>query len=247
MLKKFLLMTTGGIAVTILLILWEMWQTGNRLKSGIEAFLSAPQPTPVINSRNAIVRQIKETSELTTSVFVTETVVPTFQERKIGNVVLGTTKLLYIARGEVKAGINLRDLTAEAVKVRNDTIEIYLPAPTILDNKIDVDRSSVYHYDRGFLGLGPDVAPQLQTLTQRKTLEKIVASACREGILERANERAQLAITQILTASAKESIKVITTPPSSSTCKVISSKFKVRREVPPERLYFKNVVKNRCC
>ncbi|MFN9672445.1 MAG: DUF4230 domain-containing protein [Microcystis sp.] len=56
----------------------------------------------------------------------------------------------------------------------------------------------VYDYDRGFLGLGPDVAPQLQTLAQQETLEKILATACQKGILQEANQKAVLALTQLL-------------------------------------------------
>jgi hypothetical protein len=58
------------------------------------------------------------------------------------------------------------------VQVTNNTIQLRLPPPRILDSKIDVNRSSVYDYNRGFLGLGPDVGPQLQTLAQRETLKK---------------------------------------------------------------------------
>lgn len=72
----------------------------------------------------------------------------------------------------------------------------------------------MYNYDRGFLSLVPDVAPQLQTLAQRQTLEKIVSTACTEGLLEEANDRAKLAITQLLTTAGYEKIEVTATPPA---------------------------------
>jgi hypothetical protein len=62
-----------------------------------------------------------------------------------------------------------------------------------------VNRSSVYDYDRGFLGLGPDTAPQLQSLAQQETLKKIQEAACKGNLLAQANDRAQLVVEKLLT------------------------------------------------
>jgi hypothetical protein len=57
-----------------------------------------------------------------------------------------------------------------------------------------VQRSRIYQYDWGFLNLGPDTAPELQSLAQRQTLAKITAYTCEQGILDEANERAETAV-----------------------------------------------------
>ena len=147
-----------------------------------------------------------------------ETIIPASAERKLGEFPIATTKLLYIARGEVRAGIDLSQLTESDIKVNNNNIQINLPAPKILDSKIDVNRSSVYDYDRGFLNLGPDVAPQLQTLAQRKTLTKIIDTACEQGILEIANQRAETAISQLLIGTDNKQIEIKITTPSDNSC-----------------------------
>ncbi|MGK7875005.1 MAG: DUF4230 domain-containing protein [Xenococcaceae cyanobacterium] len=219
LLKSFLLMTTGGIALMTLIILVGIWRTGSRFFAGIEELFNAPPSIPQVDVPTLIVQQVSGVSELTTAAFVMETVVPTSQDSKLGSVVVATTKLLYIAHGEVRAGIDLNNLTADDVKVQNNNVQIHLPPPQILDSKIDVNRSRVYDYDRGFLSLGPDVAPQLQTLAQRQTLQKIVATACTEGLLEQANHRAKLAITQLLTTAGYERVEVTTTLPSPQACK----------------------------
>jgi hypothetical protein len=213
LLKNFVLMTTGGLALVILLIFVGIWQTGYRLMAGIEAFFNAPPATPKVDASYLIINQIRGISELTTAVFVMEAVVPTSQDNKLGNLVIGTTKLLYIAHGEVRAGIDLSRLMPDDLTIDNKTVRIHLPSPRILDSKIDVDRSRVYDYDRGFLGLGPDVAPQLQTLAQQETLESIRKTACEQGVLETANNRAKLAIAQLLTTAGYERIDIVTTPP----------------------------------
>jgi hypothetical protein len=218
LLKNLLLVTTSGVVVIMLLFLVGIWRTGNRLMGGMEAMFNSPSPSPKVDVPTLIVRQIRGASELTTAVFTMEAVVPTSQDRKIGQVVVGTTKLLYIAHGKVRAGVNLSALEADDVKVADEVIQIRLPPPKILDSKIDVNRSRVYDYDQGFLGLGPDVAPQLQTLAERKTLEKIVETACTNGVLERANQRAKLTVTELLTTAGYKNVEVKMTSPPSHAC-----------------------------
>jgi hypothetical protein len=148
-----------------------------------------------------------------------EAVVPTRQDRKLAGYKVGTTTLLYIAYGEVRAGVDLKDVKADDVKIVNDTIQLQLPPPRILDSKIDVNRSTVYDYDRGFLGLGPDVAPQLQTLAQQETLKRIVAAACRENLLEQANDRAQLVVEKLLNTAGYKTIAVKTQSAPPGICR----------------------------
>ena len=214
--NTILLTTQGGIALIILLLFLGIWRSGGKLISSIESFF-APS-VPKIDVSSVLLTQIRGVSELTTAVFMMEAVVPTSADRKLGEVVVATTKLLYIAQGEVRAGIDLSRLTPENITVENDGIEIKLPPPEILDRKIDVDRSQVYDYDRGFLGLGPDVAPQLQTLAQQETLAKIVTNACARGILKEANERSKIALTQLLTTAGYQKIEIKTTDPSDAGC-----------------------------
>lgn len=211
--KGLTLFGNTGITIITCLILFGVWQIGDRLFQTINSFF-APSKAKV-EIPTLIVNQIREASELTTTIFVTQAVVPTSGDRKLGKIVLATTKLLYIANGEVRAGVDLGELTAENIKVNNNQIEIQLPPPKILDRKIDVNQSQVYDYNRGFLGLGPDIAPELQTLAQRETLLKITETACNQGILLEANEKAVLTITKFLNISGYNNVKVITTPSES--------------------------------
>jgi hypothetical protein len=164
-----------------------------------------------------VVQQVRGASELTTAVYTMESVVPTSRERTLGGYVIGKTTLLYIAHGEVRAGVDLATLRPEDVQIAGTTATLRLPPPKILDSKIDVNRSKVYDYDRGFMGLGPDVAPELQELAQRETLSKIVEAACTDGVLQAANDRAKLAVSQLLTTAGYTQFMVTTQPPT-ETC-----------------------------
>lgn len=216
--KYLIFWGTGSISIILTLFFIGVWQTSDRLLTKVEQFL---QPQPVksqIDIPTLVVQQIQEIEELTTTVYTMEATVPATAERKLGDFVIGTTKLLYVGHGEVKAGIDLSKITTQDITVNHNTIEVTLPPPQILDSKIDVNNSYVYNYDRGFLNLGPDVAPSLQTLAQQKTLAKIVSSACHEGILNTANSKAKVTISQLLSHAGYSKIKINTTALPSETC-----------------------------
>jgi Protein of unknown function (DUF4230) len=199
--RNLSLLATGSATLIALFLLTGVWRSGTGFFTELYALFDKPQPNPKVDLRSMVVQQVRNASELTTAVYTMETVVPASRDRTVGGYVVGTTTLLYIAYGEVRAGVDLSTLQETDVQINGDSITLRLPPPRILDSKIDVNRSKVYDYDRGFMGLGPDVAPELQELAQRKTLEKIVESACTGGILQQANDRAKLAIGQLLTAT----------------------------------------------
>lgn len=210
--QKFLLLGFGSINLVILLILLGIWRTSDRAMSFLGNLFVRSPVVPQVETYTPILQRIKNIQELTTTVQIMETIVPTSADRKFGEFSLATTRLLYIARGEIRAGVDLSELKDTDIKVNNQIIEIDLPPAKILDSKIDVNYSRVYDYDRGFLNLGPDVAPQLQTLAQRKTLTKIVNTACNEGILNNANLKAQKTIAQLLKVSGYAQVKVNISP-----------------------------------
>lgn len=215
------LIATGGAVAAGALLLVGAWHSSSNFFGYVSSLVNQPQPEPKVDMRSTVVQQIRNASELTTAVYAMETVVPTKRDRTIGGYVIGTTTLLYIAYGEVRAGVDLSTLQASDLQITGDQLSLRLPPPKILDSKIDVTRSRVYDYDRGFLGLGPDAASELQDLAQRKTLERIVSGACTGGLLQTASDRAKLVISQLLTTSGYKSISVETQPPLPGTCPVV--------------------------
>lgn len=206
------LVLIGGALLGVALMMLGLWQQGGRFFDTMGSLFDQPQPTPVVDIKSVVVRQIRGASELTTTVYGMETVAEASQDRALGGFVVGSTKLLYIAFGEVRAGVDLSQIGPEDVEVISDTIAIRLPPPIILDSKIDVTRSRVYDYDRGFLNLGPE-AMGLQTEAEQQALAQIVASACAAGVLDEANEKAQVALTQLLSISGYRQITIVPQPP----------------------------------
>jgi len=206
--KYIFLLSAAGLFGVAMVLMIATWRTG----SNIWTRLTAPQPEAEVETRSVLVQQIRGASELTTAVFAMESVVPTRRDRTVAGYTVGTTTLLYIAYGEVRAGVDLSDLRPSDIQIEGDRITVTLPAPEILDSKIDVTRSTVYDYDRGFLSLGPDAAPELQQLAQTETLNKIVETACQENLLQEASTRAELTVTQLLTTAGYDEVTVRSRP-----------------------------------
>lgn len=212
------LMVTGGMVAAALLMGVGLWRSGSQFLEGIRIAFSQPQPEPQVDVRSLIIQQVRGASELTTAIFAMEAVVPTSRDRTIAGYTVGKTTLLYIAYGEVRAGIDLTQLQPQDVELLGDTLRLRLPPPQVLDSKIDVNRSQVYDYDRGLLGLGPDAATQLQEAAQRQALARIVSAACDRGILTEANRRAEAAVGQFLGIAGYRQFQIETQTPPAETC-----------------------------
>ncbi len=195
------------------------WRSGDRFLEGVRIMLTPATAEPQVDVRSVIVQQLRGASELTTAIFAMEAVVPTKSDRTLAGYVIGSTNLLYIAYGEVRAGVDLSQITADMVQVNGESsIQITLPPPQILDSKIDLSKSNVFDYSRGFLGLGPDTAPELQEKAQQEALVKIEEAACQENLLAEANRRAEVTVGQLLSTAGFETVTVTTQSPTNSAC-----------------------------
>jgi DNA-binding transcriptional regulator YiaG len=82
------------------------WAYGDRAKTFEQhpgRFLPA-DPVEEVDVQTVVVQQIRGASELTTAIFTMEAVVPTTSSRTVANWEVGKTTLVYIAKGEVRAG-----------------------------------------------------------------------------------------------------------------------------------------------
>ncbi len=204
-------MATGGIGMLMVVIGIGVWRGGDRFIATLGGLLQPAGPSNTqVDVKSIVVQQVRDASELTTAVFTMQAVVPTSQNATVGGIVVGKTKLLYIAQGEVQAGVDLSQLTTDNVQVTEGTIRITLPPPKVLNSKIDVTRSSVYDYDRGLFSLGPDAATDLQSLAQKEALKQITAAAYTNGLMTQANDRAKHVITQLLNLAGFKTVIVET-------------------------------------
>ena len=219
--KWLAITTTSGAMMLGALAGLAFIRSGAQFIEGVKTALTLNPPEETVDIPTVVVEKVRNVSELTTAVFTMEAVVPAQSDRKLGEVTIGQTNLLYVAYGEVSAGVDLEKLERAdgETGLEGREVTLTLPPPEILDKKIDVTRSNVYDYSRGFLNLGPDRAPQLQEFAQKEAIARIESAAlCEQAILDQANERAELVITQLLSTAGFERIVIETTPGDTSVC-----------------------------
>ena len=210
-------MAVGGAVVLGLGMGLGVWRPGESVWTGLKHLVIPVVGEPTVDVRTGVVHQLQGASDLTTAIFAMAAIVPAQSDRTLAGHVIGSTKLLYLAYGEVRAGLDLSQITVADVQIEGQSaIRVILPPPQILDSKLDLAKSTVYDYNRGWLG--PDNAPQLQHLAQRDALAKIEAAACTTGLLAEANRRAEITVGEILSSAGFQSVTVTTQPPSPSAC-----------------------------
>ena len=145
----------------------------------------------------AILQQVKTLSELVTVQYVIEKVegIQVPSENLVGQLVGSENRLLLLAHGTVKAGIDLGKLKSEDLVVNEKTIFINLPPAQITDAYLDERLTQVIDRQTGLF------APSDKNLEQtvRKNAVDDIRRAAREGgILKAADERAQTQLRNLL-------------------------------------------------
>ncbi|MDB9529248.1 DUF4230 domain-containing protein [Oscillatoria sp. CS-180] len=209
---------SGGMLLIGMIAGVGLWRSGEDFVNSIRSAFMPAEPVEEADVQTVVVQQIRGASDLTTAVFTMEAVVPTSSTRTFANYEVGKTTLIYIANGEVRAGVDLSEIAPENVQDGGDVLRVTLPGPKILDSKIDVSRSQVFDYDRGFLGLGPDRAPELQDKAQEVALQRLLQAACDQGILQQASDRAELVVQQLLQNTEYAQVIVESQPSANTTC-----------------------------
>src|SRR5215203_4581610 len=98
---------------------------------------------------------IKRLNELATAEMTAQVVVTEQQDVRIFSQPLPQfltgQEALFIARGEVEAGIDLDDIQADDVRVDGKRVTLHLPKARILDTNLNEDKTKLYDWDRGVL------------------------------------------------------------------------------------------------
>lgn len=209
---------SGGMLLLGMIAGVGLWRSGEDFVNGIRSAFIPAEPVEEVDVQTVVVQQIRGASELTTAIFTMEAVVPTSSTRTIANYEVGKTTLIYIANGEVRAGVDLSEIAPEDIQASGDILRVTIPAPKIIDKKIDVNQSKVFDYNRGFLNLGPDRAPELQDQAQEVALQRLIMAACQQGILHQASDRAELVVSQLLQNTGFEQVIVESQPFANTAC-----------------------------
>lgn len=141
-------------------------------------------------STDSVVEQIQTLSDLVTVKYVVEKVVVLDDTKWYGE-----SRVLLLAHGVVKAGINLQRLKPGDVTVSGKKITIHLPPPELTDAYLDDRRSQVIDHSTGLLRT---FDKDLEQTAREQAVLDIRAAAIQNGILTDASQRANLELAVFL-------------------------------------------------
>jgi hypothetical protein len=154
---------------------------------------------------DTVVEQIQTLSDLVTVKYVVEKVVVLQDVRWYGE-----NRVLLMAHGVVKAGIDLKRLQPGDVKVSGKTIYVHLPPPQLTDAYLDDTKSKVVDHTTGLLR---DFDKDLEQTAREEAVLDIRRAAINNGILNDASERAQLELAVFLHQAGYDNVKFDATKP----------------------------------
>jgi len=170
-----------------------------------------PQATPTIIVRPPAVLQVRAISDLATAQSLMSTVVEA-EKARVGNIVY--ERLVLIACGRVKAGIDLSKLRDDDVTVDGDVVTVRLPKAQLLDVYLIDDSTqpcTTKVYDRTNLILLPETQ-ELESQAREQALTAIRTAAVQSGLLSDANRNAKISIERILILAGYKQVVFVEEP-----------------------------------
>jgi hypothetical protein len=159
-----------------------------------------------VENTATIIQQVQTLSDLVTVKYVMEKVVIVNSppSSTLGQFVQGENRLLLLAHGIIKAGINLKRLQPGDVRVAGKSIYIHLPPPEITDAYLDEKQTQVIDWQKGFLR---SFDKDLETAARQQAVDDLRRAARQAGILSDADERARLELAQFLHAAGFDHVE----------------------------------------
>lgn len=144
---------------------------------------------PKIQNTATLLRQVETLSELVTVKYVMEKVI-ILEDIKW----YGENRVLMVAHGIVKAGVNLKELTPEDIRVEEKKISLRLPRAVVTDVYLDEQKTRVIDRSTGLLR---SFDKELEQNARRQAVQDLRIAARFNGIYEDAEERARLQLSNL--------------------------------------------------
>lgn len=191
------------LLVILAVLLWGVISVVNLVRKVTNAVV---EPADILSTRAAaimnstptiiaqpqtIIHDVRSLARLETIQYTLEKVITAEISAGDLNFLFGD-KLLFVAHGEVIAGIDLELLEEEDMTLSGGTLYVTLPQVEIFSYTLDNDKSFVYDRDTGLFSKGE---VKLETLARQAAVEEIRKAALQDGILEMAQVNAENFLT----------------------------------------------------
>lgn len=151
---------------------------------------AAPAGGPRFYDTPTVLRQVQSLAQLVTVKYVLEKVVVVEDVKWFGE-----NRVLLVAHGVVKAGVDLQQLKPDDVRVAGRAVTVRLPPAEITDAYLDDKRTRVIERTTGLLRV---FDKDLEQKARQHAAEEIRRAAREAGILQEANERARVQVERLL-------------------------------------------------
>lgn len=203
--KKIIL---GGLLGV--LAFWA-WQTQNQQSE-------KPSSAHTIVQQDTILSKIRQLNQLQSSAFHVESIIKTEKQGNWFVLWQDSQKGLFVAKGQVQAGLNLDELHSQHIQILPDTVLIQLPPVRIQD--VQLDNIEVFDIQTGLFNVYQPDMSVLQTV-QTQAKQQILQQACQNGILQHAQQHSANQITQLFQIANMKNMKVSVYPSAQmGECKI---------------------------
>jgi hypothetical protein len=167
-------------------------------------------------SQPVLLKSLQDLSDYHAATANMQVVVDVEQDAKLLPSFIKGERTLFIAAGNVDAAVDFKALAKDpdAVKVSKDrrSVELTLPAPRLLEPRLDPDRSRVYDRDRGVLDRVEDALSDRpgdeQPLYQLAEDKLAAAAAADPKLLQTAERNTRSMLEGLLRGLGFENIKI---------------------------------------
>jgi hypothetical protein len=184
------------IGLSAFLMIWIMYTSVQRTVQPVQAMGSnlstsiaeVLNPTPtVLPNPMTIIRDVRSLARLETIQYTIEKVITAETGQGPLGVLFGD-KLIFVAHGQVIAGVDLSKLDTKDLEVKDGVLYVRLPEAEIFVTNLDNEKSYVYDRETGFLTKGEIT---LETNARRAAESAIEEAAIEDGVLDLARRNAE--------------------------------------------------------
>ena len=153
-----------------------------------------------IAATSTVVTEIQSLAQLVTVKFVLEKVVRLDDVKWYGQ-----NRLLMLAHGVAKAGVDLQKVHTEDVSIKDAHLHVTLPKPQLFDVYLDEQKTEVIERSTGVLR---SFDQEMEQDARRQAVDEIRRSARAAGILQEAEDRARAQLTLLARSSGFSGVEV---------------------------------------